>query len=102
MQPQGMGIINVNINHITLKNNKVTITILDKECRFDSQSVDKLDEQRTKPPRLEQPSILRLLRFLLSATNRPNSSLHFIVEQQIKLISEKHHSLVNLTSMLIM
>lgn len=63
-------------SHIKEQQRKVTITILDRECRSDSQSVDKLDEERTKPPRLEQPSILRVLRFLLSATNRPSSSLH--------------------------
>ncbi|WVY95975.1 hypothetical protein V8G54_028126 [Vigna mungo] len=49
-------------------------TILDRECKSDSQSVERLDEQRTKPPRLEHPSILRLLRLFLSATNRPSSS----------------------------
>ena len=52
------------------------ITILDKEYKLDNQRVERLDEQRTKPPRLEQPSILRLLRLFLSATNRANSPLH--------------------------
>lgn len=52
------------------------ITVLDKEYRSESQSVDRLDEQRTKPPRLEHPSILRLVRQRLSATNRLNSSLN--------------------------
>jgi len=52
------------------------ITILDKEYKLDNQRVERLDEQRTKPPRLEQPSILRLLRLFLSATNRVNSPLH--------------------------
>jgi hypothetical protein len=64
-------------HHIKEQQRKIIFTILDRECRSDSQSVDKLDEERTKPPRLEQPSILRLLRFLLSATNRPSSSLHY-------------------------
>ena len=52
------------------------ITILDREYKSDSQRVERLDEQRTKPPRLEQPSILRLLRLFLSATNLANSTLH--------------------------
>lgn len=52
-------------------------TVLERENRSESQSVERLDEQRTKPPKLEHPSILRLLRHRLSATKRPNSSLHF-------------------------
>nr|GMD18625.1 hypothetical protein Iba_chr07eCG0980 [Ipomoea batatas] len=41
----------------------------------ESQRVESLVEQRLKPPRLEHPSILRLVRHFLSETKCPSSSL---------------------------
>lgn len=55
---------------------KRDITILEREQRSESHSVLRLDEQREKLPKLEQPSILRLLRQRLSATKRPSSPLY--------------------------
>lgn len=69
------------------KDKRKIITILDRECRSESQSVERLDEQRTKPPRLEHPSIFKLLRHRLSATKRPNSSLQLEIIKWTQLLT---------------
>ena len=54
------------------------LTDLESELRSESQRTCKLEEERFRKPRFEQPSILRLERERFSATNRPNASLKYM------------------------
>lgn len=66
------------------------ITVLDREWRSESHSVERLLEEMTTDPRLVHPSILKLVRDRLSATKRPSSSLqsardnHYLLHSMFK------------------
>lgn len=61
--------------HLQCNQNVIKNTVLDKQLRSESQSAERLDELIERFPRLEHPSILKLVRQCLSPTNRLSSSL---------------------------